>query len=263
MATTWPNCSGTSPPGRAQRRREGRGLDGERSRTPLLDAPRERLTGRRVVRVAEGLAIAQGRPLAPDLLAAAAPLLLTAVLLLAAPGFLEPLFEDKVSLLGAPMGITLTVGFALLAGLGVLALRRGGVREGRTRLLAAAMLAVPLPPLLLLYGIETALGYALVAAVFLGVTSVRWLSFAIAVPFVLWLLFGPAVMLVVINSILSRDQLSHACQLGLCVPAQALLLDPALRDPAMSANGRKRVTTRYSGRPFSTVPRRPTKRRTP
>jgi hypothetical protein len=28
---------------------------------------------------------------------------------------------------------------------------------------------------------------------------VRWLSFAIAVPFVLWLLFGPAVILVIVN----------------------------------------------------------------
>ena len=165
----------------------------------LLDAPRERLTGRRVVRVAEGPAIVPRRPLGPDLLAVAAPLLLTAILLLVAPGFLGPLFDDRVSLLGAPMGITVTVGFALLAGLGVLALRRGGLRDGRTRLLAAAMLAVPLPALLLFYGHEAALWYALIAALLLAVTSVRWLSFAMAVPFVFWLLFGPAVVLILIN----------------------------------------------------------------
>lgn len=165
----------------------------------LLDAPRERLTGRRIVRVAEGPATAQDRPLIPDLVAAAAPLLLAAVLLLVAPGFFEPLFEDRVSLLGLPIGITLTIAFALLAGLGVLALRRRGMREGRTRLLAAAALAVPLPTLLLIYGLETALWYALAAALLLAVTSVRWLSFAIAVPLVLWLLFGPAVILVIVN----------------------------------------------------------------
>lgn len=165
----------------------------------LLDAPRERLTGRRVVRVAEGPATALDRPLAPDLLAAVAPLLLTAVLLLVAPGFLAPLFEDRVSLLGPPIGITLTIAFALLAALGVLALRRRGMREGRTRLLAAAALAVPLPTLLLFYGLEAALWYGLAAALLLAVPNVRWLSFAIMVPFVLWLLFGPAVILVILN----------------------------------------------------------------
>lgn len=167
----------------------------------LLDASRERLTGHRVARVADGPAIAQGRPLAPDLLAAAAPMILSVVVLLTGPGFLAPLFEERVSLLGAPMGVTVTVMLALLAGLGILAQRRGGLRNGRTRLLAAAMLAVPLPTLLFFYGLESALWYALPAAFLLAVTSVRWLSFAIAVPFVLWLLFGPAVVLMLINSV--------------------------------------------------------------
>jgi hypothetical protein len=33
--------------------------------------------------------------------------------------------------------------------------------------------------------------------------SVWWLSFAIAVPFVVWLLFGPSIVLVLINSMLA------------------------------------------------------------
>jgi hypothetical protein len=167
----------------------------------LLDAPRERATGRRSRRVAEGPTLVATRPLGPDLLAAAAPLLLAATLLLVAPGFLAPLFDERAQLVGVPMGITLTVAFALLADLGILALRRGGLRDGRTRLLAAAMLAVPIPALLFLYGLEAAFWYAVAAAVLLAVVSVRWLSFALAVPFVLWLLLGPAVVLALIESL--------------------------------------------------------------
>ncbi len=166
----------------------------------VLDAPRERITGQRHAPVAEGPGMGAGRPIAPDVLAAASPLMLAALLLLVAPGFLGPLVDPRASLAGMPFGITMTVVLSLLAGLGILALRRGGLRDGRMRLLAAAALAVPLPTLLLFYGQEAAFWYAVMAAFLLALVSLRWLSFAMAVPFVLWLLLGPSVVLLLINS---------------------------------------------------------------
>jgi hypothetical protein len=119
---------------------------------------------------------------------------------LVAPGFFAPLFDERASVLGLPAGVPLTVVLALLAGLGILALRRGGLGDRRIRLLAAAWLAVPLPVILLfLGGAGNALVYALLAALLLAAASVRWLSFAAVVPYVLWLLFGPAFILFVVN----------------------------------------------------------------
>jgi hypothetical protein len=165
----------------------------------LVDAPRQRLTGRRAVRVAAGPAVGSARPLTPDVVAAAWPIALTMVLLIVAPNFLGPLFDERASLLGAPFGIAVLAVLALLATLGLFAFRRGGVRDGRSRLLAAAILAVPIPTLVYLYGPEATLRYGPVAAFVVAVMSVRWLSFAVAVPFVLWLLVGPSVVLILIN----------------------------------------------------------------
>ena len=166
----------------------------------LLDAPRERLAGRRAARVAEGPPSAVTRPLATDIVAAAAPILMTIALLVVAPNFLAPLFDDRASLFGAPFGITVAVTLAVLAGVGLFAFRRGGIRDGRTRLLAAAILAVPMPTLLFAYGLEATLWYGLAVAFLVAMVSVRWLSFVIAVPFVLWLVLGPAIVLILINS---------------------------------------------------------------
>lgn len=165
----------------------------------LVDAPRERLTGRRAPRLADGPLIGATRPLTPDVLAAAAPIVLTVVLLVWAPNFLVPFFDQRATLFGAPFGLAVLIASTLLAALGLFAFRRGGVRDGRSRLLAAAILAVPMPTLLLFCGVEATLWYGLAAAFLVTVVSVRWLSFAVVVPFVLWLLIGPSVVLILIN----------------------------------------------------------------
>lgn len=162
----------------------------------LVTAPRERLSSRRAARVAEGPAIEASRPVGPDLLAAASPLLLFGLLLLVAPGFFEPLFDERAALLGMPLGFTLTIFLGLLAAVGIYALRRGGLTDGRTRLLVLCVFAVPVPVWIYMADWSAVLLDAIVASVLVLVTSVRWLSLAIAAPFVAWILLGPAIMLV-------------------------------------------------------------------
>lgn len=162
-----------------------------------LDAPRERVTRRRVAKVAQGPALAGKRSLTADLFDAAVPFLFLSLFALVAPGYLERLFDERVSILGTSFGV-LTIGFAILTGLAVLAARRG-LRERSTRALALAALAAPLPALLYMFGLETAIGYSIAAGLLLAILSVRWLSFAVVVPFVLWVILGPAIVLILIN----------------------------------------------------------------
>ena len=166
----------------------------------LVTAPRERLADRRLAQVAAGPAITVARPAWSDLLAAASPFLLFGLLALATPRLYEPLFEERASLLGMPFGVTMTMVLGLLASLGIYALRRGGLRDARTRLLVLCVFAVPVPAWLLLGGWSAVLFDAVVAAFLVLVFSVRWLSAAIVAPFFVWLLLGPAIVLYLINT---------------------------------------------------------------
>jgi hypothetical protein len=162
-----------------------------------IDAPRERLSRGRVAKVVHGPALTGRRSLAADMFAATTPLLFLGLFALVAPRSLDILFDERLSIVGTSVGV-LTAGFAILTGLAVLATRRG-LRERSTRVLALAALAAPLPALLYMFGIETAIGYSIAAGLLLAILSVRWLSVAIIVPFVLWVILGPAIVLIVIN----------------------------------------------------------------
>jgi hypothetical protein len=52
------------------------------------------------------------------------PVVLAGVLLLLAPGFFAPLFDDRQGVLGAPIGLAFIALFAALTGLGVAIVRR-------------------------------------------------------------------------------------------------------------------------------------------
>jgi hypothetical protein len=165
----------------------------------LATAPRERLTSRRAARVAEGPAIEASRSVGPDLVAALLPLPVFGLLVLAAPGFYAPLFDPRAAVAGMQFGVVMTIILGLLAAVGIYAHLRGGLTDGRTRLLVLAVFVVPVPARILAGDWISVLLDAIVASGFLLLTSVRWLSLVLAAPFVAWVLFGPAFTLILIN----------------------------------------------------------------
>jgi hypothetical protein len=164
------------------------------ARDVIATAPQERLAGRPSRQLVEGQAVSAPRPLLPDLFAAAAPLLLLALMLLVAPGFYQPLFDERIGLLGLPFGLSMTIGLGTLAVLGIFGARRGGLRNRTRVLLALALLCAPAPLLLLTAGPLAAITYlALVAAVLIAAGSRVFLA-AMALPFLTWLVLGPALV---------------------------------------------------------------------
>jgi len=167
-----------------------------------LTAPRERWAGRRVPQLAEGPALDAGRPLAADLRVAALPLIIAAVVLVVRPGFLTPLFDSRASVGGLPVGVTMTLLTAALAGIGILGARRShdlGDPEIQVNLLA--WLLAPIPLLLfasLLFwfwpDVQGLVAYAWTMTAFVLLVRFRILMLALAVPFVAWLLLGSAVV---------------------------------------------------------------------
>ena len=70
-----------------------------------VTAPREHVTRRRAVKVVEGPGLEGHRPLTPDVRVAASPLLLVVILAFARPGYYEPMFDDRIALMGLPFGM--------------------------------------------------------------------------------------------------------------------------------------------------------------
>ncbi len=169
-----------------------------------VTAPQEHIARRRARQVVEGPAATEPpRPLAPDLVAASVPLLLAVLLPLALPGFYKPLFDDRVSIIGLPAGAALLVSGALLAAFGIFEARRGDFRDPWVRARALAVLLVPLIPMIVLgvFGLQPIgwLGYAAIMTVCVEVARFRAVMLVLAVPLAAVLLYGPALVLVMIN----------------------------------------------------------------
>ena len=172
-----------------------------------LTAPRERLARRRVPQLAEGPALDSGRPVAADLRVAALPLLLASVIVIVRPGFLGPLFDSRASVGGLPMGVSMLILTAVLAAIGVLAARRShDLSDPEIQMILLAWLLTPIPVLgiaawLFSFGpdLPAVLAYAWAMAVFVLLARFRVVMLALAVPFVAWLLIGPAVVTAMIN----------------------------------------------------------------
>ncbi|HEY3548415.1 MAG TPA: hypothetical protein VGK17_20265 [Propionicimonas sp.] len=153
---------------------------------------------RRMARAGGGEIAAIARPLGLDLAVASLPLVLFATLALAAPGFMTPMFDDRAQLAGAPFGLAVSVLLGIVAITGILLARRGGLR-GDTALLTLAVLCVPVPVMIWVYGPVEAVGYALLmTGVALAMRS-RWLMLAATIPFFAWLVFGPAIVVILIQ----------------------------------------------------------------
>jgi len=167
----------------------------------VMTAPREHLTRKRAVTVAEGPALEGRRPLAPDVRVAASPLLLVAILALARPGYYEPLFNDRVALLGMPLGVGVLALAAILAMVGILAARRSDdlADPSVQVVLLAGVLASSSLAMVVLTDPRAAAAYAMAMTLFVLVTRFRALMLALAVPFAVWLVFGPAIVVALLS----------------------------------------------------------------
>ena len=162
-----------------------------------VTAPRERLTRRRVARIAEGPGLDARPSVMPDLAVASLPLSITALLLFAAPGYYSPLFDERFMLLGVTFGVTVLWLTALLAAVGILAARRSDdLRDPMVQAILVASLAVVLGLLLgFVFVVNIGVFVALLWALTLFVLAARFriVQLALVVPFVAWLFAGPAI----------------------------------------------------------------------
>ena len=168
-----------------------------------VTAPREHVARRRARQVVEGSAPEPTRPMRPDLAVAAVPLLLAVLLPLILPGYYRPLFDDRVSIIGLPAGAALLILGAMLAALGVFGARRGGLRDPRVRARALTVLLALLIPIIVL-GVFALppigwVGYAVVMTVCVEVARFRAVMLVLVIPLVAVLLYGPALVLIMIN----------------------------------------------------------------
>ena len=165
-----------------------------------MTAPREHVTRRRAVKVVEGPVLEGHRPLAPDVRVAAAPLLLVVIVALAQPGYYEPLFDDRMVLAGLPFGMAVLALAAILAMVGILAARRSDqLADPRVQVVLLAGLLVSYPVMVMVEGLHTAVATAMAMTLFVLVTRFRALMLALAVPFAVWLLVGPPIVVALIN----------------------------------------------------------------
>lgn len=161
----------------------------------IATAPGEHRRHSRRPQTADGPVVGS-RPLAPDLAVAGSPILLLLIVLLVAPGSMAPMFDSRVSIAGVPGGSAITGLLGALAVFGVFGARRGGYRASRSALQA---LAASIPALFVLIGASGAVTCAAVAAAFIVAARYRMLLAALVIPFAAWILFGPAIVLMIIG----------------------------------------------------------------
>ena len=167
-----------------------------------MTAPREHVTRRWAVKVVEGPVLEGPRPLAPDVRVAAAPLLLVVIVALAQPGYYEPLFDDRMVLAGLPFGMAVLALAAILAMVGILAARRNDdLVDPWVQVVLLAGVLVSFPVMRMVEGFYTAVATAMAMTLFVLVTRFRALMLALAVPFAVWLLFGPPIVAALLNSV--------------------------------------------------------------
>jgi hypothetical protein len=157
-----------------------------------VTAPRERLERRRVLRVAAGPAIDARRSVLPDFGVASVPLALTAIVMVAAPGFYSPLFDERVQLAGVPAGTGLLWVTAVLAAIGILAARRrDDLRDPMFQTVLIASLVAPIVLAFVVVPAEGLVHLAWALTLFVLVARFRVVQVALTLPFVAWLLAGP------------------------------------------------------------------------
>lgn len=168
-----------------------------------VTAPGEHVARRRARQVVEGSAPEPTRPMRPDLSVAAVPLLLALLLPLILPGFYRPLFDDRISIVGLPAGEALLISGALLAAFGIFEARRGDFRDPRVQVWVLMILLGLLLPIIILgvFALSPVgwAGYAVAVTLFVYLLRYRIVMLAFVLPFAAVLLYGPSVVLLLIN----------------------------------------------------------------
>ena len=161
-----------------------------------VTAPRERLARRRVSRIAEGPGLDARPSVMPDLAVASMPLSITALLVFATPGYYSPLFDERFMLLGVTFGVTVLWLTALLAAVGILAARRRdnlGDPAAQAILLAGLVVTMPVLMFVITWDYPGYIAFAWAMTVLVLVIRFRVVQVALMLPFVAWLLVGPAI----------------------------------------------------------------------
>ena len=128
--------------------------------------------------------------------------LLVVIVALAQPGYYEPLFDDRMVLAGLPFGMAVLALAAILAMVGILAARRNDdLVDPWVQVVLLAGVLVSFPVMRMVEGFYTAVATAMVMTLFVLVTRFRALMLALAVPFAVWLLFGPPIVAALLNSV--------------------------------------------------------------
>lgn len=162
-------------------------------------APRERLSaGRRArAQVVEGPIFY--RPTRPDLLWTAAPLATAVVLAATRPGYWAPLFAESYSIGGVPLGMGLLILAGAMASVGIFLARRTDLGDPQVQFQTILLGLAPVPALVFVVGIGEIAAYAIGLTMFVLLAQFRTLMLALAIPFVVWLVAGPAVMLALLR----------------------------------------------------------------
>jgi len=179
----------------ADTRRERAGVWLESVADIVVTAPRERLSRRRELRIAEGPPIESRRSVLPDFGVAALPLAITAFLMLAAPGYYSPFFDERVYLLGLQAGTSGLWMTAILAAIGILAARRRA--DLSDPMLQAVLIAALVAPTVFVFVLVPCDGLVYLAyamTFFVLVARFRAVQVALVVPFLAWVLVGPWVV---------------------------------------------------------------------
>ena len=159
-----------------------------------VTAPRERLARRRVSRIAEGPGLDARPSVMPDLAVASMPLSITALLVFATPGYYSPLFDERFMLLGVTFGVTVLWLTALLAAVGILAARRrDNLRDPMFQTVLIASLVAPIVIAFVFVPYQGLVHLAWASTLFVLVARFRVVQVALMLPFVAWLLVGPAI----------------------------------------------------------------------
>ena len=163
-------------------------------------APRERLASRRAAAVAAGLSFQQRGQTWTDLLVGTWPWLVIAFIAVVSPGFADPLFDSRVALAGLPLGTAVLGLTAILASFGSLAARPSAqLAEVEVQVFLLGAVLVPVPAMfLVLQEVQLSVAYAFVVTLLVLALPMRLLMLALVVPFLAWLVIGPAIVLVVI-----------------------------------------------------------------
>ncbi len=163
-------------------------------------AARERLASRRAA-VAEGPSLEHRRSTLPELVIVGWPLVAVAIIVVLSPGFAAPMFDSRASFIGLPAGTAVLGLTAILASFGCLAARHSArLAEPEVQVLLLGAVLAPVPVLaFVVLGVPTSVAYAVGAMVLVLVLRFRLLMLALVVPFLAWLLLGPATMLIVVG----------------------------------------------------------------